>query len=177
MIEAIGLRGMETTDPSSADANRDSGSEAPTLRERLLARLERVTLVPGELRIAFRSGEDGEVPSLLLVPFKPSRGRARRVIVDPAGSDDAAPMTGAQRARLMQGIANGRRWLDELVRGTMADTTAIAAREGCSERHVRMVLNLAFLPPNIVRAAVEGTLPAGHGVVSLSDPPLVWTAA
>ena len=83
VIEAIGLRGMETTDPSSADANRDSGSEAPTLRERLLARLERVTLVPGELRIAFRSGEDGEVPSLLLVPFKPSRGRARRVIVDP----------------------------------------------------------------------------------------------
>ena len=177
VIEAVGAGEGEALYLASPDANRDSDSEAPTLRQRLLARVERVTLVPGELRIAFRPGEDGEVPPKLAVPFTPSRGRVRRAIVDPTGSNTAGVMTGAQRARLMQGIANGRRWLDELVGGTMADSAAIAAREGCSERHVRMVLNLAFLPPSIVRAAVEGTLSAGHGIVSLSDPPLIWTGA
>ena len=177
VIEAVGAGEGEALHLASPDANRDSDSEAPTLRQRLLARVERVTLVPGELRIAFRPGEDGEVPPKLAVPFTPSRGRVRRAIVDPTGSNTAAVMTGAQRARLMQGIANGRRWLEELVGGTMADSAAIAAREGCSERHVRMVLNLAFLPPSIVRAAVEGRLPAGHGIVSLSDPPLIWTVA
>ena len=134
-----------------------------------------MTLLPGELRIALKPGEDGDVPPPVAVPFAPTRRRVRRAIVcaDPAG--DYAPMTGAQRARLVQGIANGRRWLDELVRGTMADAGAIAAREGCSERHVRMMLNLGFLPPAVVKAAVEGMLPAGRGIVSLSEPPLVWT--
>ena len=83
-------------------------------------------------------------------------------------------MSGAQRARLVLGIANGRRWLDELATGAVPDTDAIAVREGCSERHVRMVLNLAFLSPSLVRAAVAGTLPSGCGVVSLSEAPIMW---
>lgn len=40
-----------------------------------------------------------------------------------------------------------------------------------------MVLHLALLPPELVRAAVAETVPAGRGLVRLSDPPLVWTSA
>ncbi len=82
-----------------------------------------------------------------------------------------------QRARLLQGIANGRRWLDELIRGTMPGTDTIAARESCSERHVRTMLNLAFLSPKIVKAAVDGSLPVGCGLVSLSETSMLWTPA
>ena len=174
VIDAVGLGRAETA-ARMVEGNGDAIGEAPVLRQRLLKRVERVTLLPGELQVTFRPGEDGEMPLPLSVPFAPARGRVRRAIIGPDPTDDDAPMPSSQRARLVQGIANGRRWLDELKRGTMADAGAIALREGCSERHVRMVLNLAFLPPAIVRAAVEGTLPAGRGITSLSELPPVWT--
>lgn len=59
----------------------------------------------------------------------------------------------------------------------MPDLRAVADREGCSERHVRMVLNLAFLAPAVVKAAVGGTLPGGWGVVRRSEAPLLWARA
>ena len=62
-----------------------------------------------------------------------------------------------------------RRWLDELIAGTVADLTAIAAREQKTERSVRMTLSLAFLDPAIIKAAVEGKLPRGYGVSRLAD--------
>ncbi len=85
------------------------------------------------------------------------------------------PIRSETRARLVQGIAKARAWVDELVTGKVADTHAIARREGCSERSVRMTLNLAFLSPEIVRAAVEGTLPHGVGLCSLAELPAPWS--
>ena len=63
--------------------------------------------------------------------------------------------------------AMGRRWLSGKVEGI----EAIAAREGFSERSTRMGLSLAFLAPDIVQAAVEGTLPRGLGVSRLNESP------
>lgn len=53
-------------------------------------------------------------------------------------------------------------------------TDQIAEREGVSERSVRMTLNLAFLAPELVKAAVDGTMPAGAGLSALSDLPPLW---
>ena len=39
----------------------------------------------------------------------------------------------------------GRRWLDEIVTGTVIDSEQIAAREKCSVRQVNMTISLAFL--------------------------------
>ncbi|CAH1654906.1 hypothetical protein CHELA1G11_10859 [Hyphomicrobiales bacterium] len=66
--------------------------------------------------------------------------------------------------------------VDELTTGSVTDTRQIARREGCSERSVRMTLNLAFLSPDIMRAAVEGRLPHGVGTTSLADTPPCWRA-
>ena len=38
-----------------------------------------------------------------------------------------------------------------------------------------MTLSLAFLAPEIVTGAVEGTLPRGIGVSNLAAMPLTWT--
>src|SRR3712207_7123692 len=43
--------------------------------------------------------------------------------------------------------SKARQWLDELLSGQVKDTHEIAVRESCSERSVRMTLNLAFLSP------------------------------
>ena len=37
-----------------------------------------------------------------------------------------------------------------------------------------MMINLAFLSPEIVKAAVEGKLPRGSGISRLSEAPMNW---
>jgi hypothetical protein len=42
-------------------------------------------------------------------------------------------------------------------------------------RQVNMTISLAFLAPDLVRAAVEGRLPRGIGVERLRDAPAEWS--
>jgi hypothetical protein len=84
-----------------------------------------------------------------------SRSRRHRVLVRPTRIE--------RRARLVNAIARGRRWLDEIVSGSVTDVQQIAARQKCSVRQVNMTISLAFLAPDLVRAAVEGRLPRGLG--------------
>ena len=51
----------------------------------------------------------------------------------------------------------------------------IAARESKSERSIRMTLSLAFLAPDLVKAAIEGRLPRGFGLSRLIDLPIAWS--
>jgi hypothetical protein len=66
------------------------------------------------------------------------------------------------------------RWLDEIVSGSVTDVQQIATRQKCSVRQVNMTISLAFLAPDLVRAAVEGRLPRGIGVERLRDAPSEW---
>jgi site-specific DNA recombinase len=84
------------------------------------------------------------------------------------------PMRAETRATLVRAIALGRRWLNELVAGSIANPAAIASRELCSLRHVERTISLAFLAPDLVKAAIEGRLPRGVGVSRLIDPPSEW---
>ena len=61
-----------------------------------------------------------------------------------------------------------------MMSGAIADADAIAAREAISERSVRSILSLAFLAPDIVEAAVDGTLPRGFSLSRLTDLPPMW---
>jgi hypothetical protein len=51
----------------------------------------------------------------------------------------------------------------------------LCSREKCSARQVNLAISLAFLAPNLVKAAVEGRLPRGIGVERLRDPPTEWS--
>jgi site-specific DNA recombinase len=75
---------------------------------------------------------------------------------------------------LVSAIAQGRRWLDEIVSGSVTDIQQTAARQKCSVRQVNMTISLAFLATGLVRAAVEGRLPRGIGVERLRDAPAEW---
>ena len=86
-----------------------------------------------------------------------------------------APTRIERRARLVNAIARGRRWLDEIVSGSVTDVQQIAARQKCSVRQVNMTISLAFLAPDLVKAAVEGRLPRGIGVERLRDAPAEWS--
>ena len=73
------------------------------------------------------------------------------------------------QVRLVIGIAKARMWLDALLRGGTTTIKSLAQQEGRSARSMRMLLPLAFLAPDIVRAAIAGTLPRGVGLTDLSE--------
>ena len=112
---------------------------------------------------------------VLRVPWKKPPSKRRREIIVPqsAAPQDARPIRAETRATLVASIARGRRWLDEIVAGSVS-VDQIAAREQCSIRQVNMTISLAFLAPRLVQAAVEGRLPRGIGVTRLRDAPAEW---
>ena len=114
---------------------------------------------------------------MLKVAWRKSPSRRRREILLPASEppQDARPMRSENRALLITSIARGRRWLNELVTEAYTNTESIATRERFSVRKVNMTISLAFLAPDLVKAAIEGRLPHGLGVVRLADLPAEWS--
>jgi site-specific DNA recombinase len=114
---------------------------------------------------------------VLRVPWKKTPMKRRRDIIVPASVSphDRRPIRAETRATLVASIARGRRWLAEIVAGTATSVEQIAARDKCSIRQVNMTISLAFLAPDLVKAAVEGRLPRGIGVTRLRDAPAEWS--
>jgi DNA invertase Pin-like site-specific DNA recombinase len=113
----------------------------------------------------------------LTIPWqKPPSKRSRQILVPHnASRSDVRPEQFERRARLVSAIARGRRWLDDVVAGRVTTVAQLCAREKCSVRQVNMTISLAFLAPNLVKAAVEGRLPRGIGIERLRDPPTEWS--
>lgn len=76
---------------------------------------------------------------------------------------------------LVSSIAKGRLWLGELVANPTITIERIAERERCSFRKVNQTISLAFLAPDLVKAAIEGRLPYGMSVRRLRDLPAEWS--
>ena len=163
----------------------DLSPDVPEHKEEFRASITSITLHPGEIVIVLGGREQTDdsgdssfaTTKTIRVPWTPP-GRPRRDIIlshDPTAPTGGRPIRADTRSRLIKGTALGRRWLDEIVRGACPDTTALARREGKSERSVRMTLSLAFLSPEIVKAAIEGKLPRHVGLTELSDPALSWS--
>jgi site-specific DNA recombinase len=144
--------------------------------------IARIDVHEDHLAIRLKSA-DGEETSdstddqLLLIRWQKPPSRQSRQILLPRGSarNEVRPTRIERRARLVSAISRGRRWLDEIVSGSVTDVQQIATRQKCSVRQVNMTISLAFLAPDLVRAAVEGRLPRGIGVERLRDTPAEWS--
>jgi site-specific DNA recombinase len=119
------------------------------------------------------SANDGS----LSIPWqKPPSKRSRQILLPHnASRSGVRPEQFERRARLVSAIARGRRWLDDVVSGRVITVAELCAREKCSIRQVNMTISLAFLAPNLVKAAVEGRLPRGIGIERLRDLPNEWS--
>ena len=142
----------------------------------------RVELRPEQLLIELidQKGDDSELapsPQVLNVPWHKTLSKKRREILvpDTIQPKDARPIRSETRATLIASIARGRRWLNELSTDPTVKAESIAKRERCSVRQVNMTISLAFLAPNLVKAAIEGRLPRGIGVTRLRDAPAEWS--
>ena len=116
-----------------------------------------------------------DTPDLVIPWHKPPSTKSRQILLPPGTSRNAVrPERAERRVRLVAAIARGRRWLDEILSGSVLSIEDIAAREQCSIRQVNMTISLAFLAPDLVKAAVEGRLPRGYGIERLRDGPAEW---
>ena len=112
----------------------------------------------------------------LSIPWqKPVSKRFRKILL-PHGTprQHVRPERAERRVRLVSAIARGRRWLDEIIAGSITDAAQLARREQCTERQINLTLSLAFLAPQLVKAAVEGRLPRGINIERLRDPDPNW---
>ena len=159
-----------------------SGGTQVVDRKVLQDSIARIDVHEDHLAIRLKSA-DGEETSdstddhLLSIPWQKPPSRRSRQILLPHGipRNEVRPTRIERRARLVSAIARGRRWLDEIVSGSVTDVQQIATRQKCSVRQVNMTISLAFLAPDLVRAAVEGRLPRGIGVERLRDAPAEWS--
>ena len=112
----------------------------------------------------------------LSIPWqKPPSKRSREILLPHnASRSKVRPQQFERRAGLVSAIARGRRWLDDVVSGRVTTVAQLCTREKCSVRQVNMTISLAFLAPNLIKAAVEGRLPRGIGIERLRDPPTEW---
>jgi site-specific DNA recombinase len=139
--------------------------------------IDRVVIGRATIRIQLSDLAEGtDSARILALPWtRPSPYRKREII---QGANDAKtyarPMPANARAILIEALRDAHRWLDELLSDPRLTFESIASREGKSERSIRMTLSLAFLAPEIVKAAVEGRLPRGFGLKRLVDLPMAW---
>jgi DNA invertase Pin-like site-specific DNA recombinase len=146
----------------------------------ILEQVARIDVCKDRLAIRFKSKDADEASDssdghTISIPWqKPPSRKSRQILVPHGIANEVRPTRIERRARLVSAIARGRRWLDEIVSGSITDVQQIAARQKCSVRQVNMTISLAFLAPDLVRAAVEGRLPRGIGVERLRDAPAEW---
>ena len=164
------------------------GEQLPDNDRELLERhLERVTLTPNHLELRLRrsiepaqahdpanNSAQRPIASVTTIPWSsPVPAAVKGIIRVPAHN---TPMAPSRRDALLTAIAKARHWADELAHGHVGSYAVLARREGKVERHIRLLLPLAFLSPRIVSGLLDGTAPAGLTVTALARP-LPWSWA
>jgi hypothetical protein len=145
-------------------------------RSTLARLLSRVEVQRNQLVISLRPTNDTTQPAVFSIPWqKPPSKRARKLLLPHGASRDSLrPERAERRARLVSAIARGRSWLDEIISGSITSTEQLASRKRCTVRQVNLTLSLAFLAPQLVKAAVGGRLPRGINIERLRDPDPNW---
>jgi hypothetical protein len=136
----------------------------------------RIEVQRTQLVISLKPTDQSTESVTLSVPWQKPPSRRFRKILMPHGAlrEHVRPDRAERRLRLISAIASGRRWLDEVMAGSITDPGQLAKREQCTERQINLTLSLAFLAPQLVKAAVEGRLPRGINIERLRDPDPNW---
>jgi site-specific DNA recombinase len=134
------------------------------------------TTIQVQLSEAVDGAEADMGPKSLTLPWIPPSPYRKREIIQGAsgGKIGARPMRANARAILLDALGDAHRWLDELLSDPRQTLESLCSREGRTDRSIRMTLSLAFLAPDIVKAAVDGRLPRGFGLKRLVDLPIAW---
>ncbi len=168
-------RASETAGATGAGPIADDPFARRSISVRTL--VERVNVQSGAIEIELlEDAADCSQAKTIVVPWAKPQTRVQREVVLPATGqcEDRRAMSSDTRSRLLSAIAVARRWIEDLGAGRVESIDALAAREGRSARSVTVLLSLAFLAPDLVKAIVDNRMPRGVGLTTLMDLPCVW---
>ena len=168
--------------PAPSPSRMPSMSSPPSRDQQKIAEIhaaiERVTVHASEIVIVLDDACVNEVEvRTLTLPFAPTPTRRKRQIVlrTEASDEPSRAMRANARSHFKVAMGDARRWLDELTADPGQTIEAIAARAHRSPRSFRMTLSLAFLSPELVKAALEGRLPRGLNAGRMTELPMLWS--
>jgi hypothetical protein len=126
-------------------------------RDTLLNFLRRIAVSEAALVIELKlealvPGAPADAIHQLNVPVGFRRLAGETTIVLPGASSQQGDADPA----LVKSIARGFAWFEDLAAGRADTVTAIAEREGVTDRYVSQLVELAFLSPDIVEASLSG---------------------
>ena len=163
-IEAAVLRALKSLGKPNQRPRTRSAPSIASDRQVVERHLDKVIVCTGKVEIVLRADNDSPLDPIVVGWSPPPTIRRREIIVpDGASMDQTRPIRWEARAKLIEGIAKARMWLDELVAGRTLSTAEIAKRERCSERSVRMTITLAFLKPSCCQSSDRWIIAEGHG--------------
>ena len=73
------------------------------------------------------------------------------------------------RDAILAAVAKARSWIDAIASGRVQSFAEIAEHEGKVERHIRLLTPLAFIPPRILAAIIDGPGPREATVTRLAQ--------
>jgi DNA invertase Pin-like site-specific DNA recombinase len=146
-------------------------AEHPTSDHDLIeGRVEKIVVKPTVIEVRLldtkneSSGDPG--PLTLALPWAAQSFSAVKGILhapEPLPSPNPALRNG-----LLTAIAKARGWVDDLLADRVASFAEIAAREGKTERYIRLLASLAFISPRVIAALIDGTARADLTVAGLA---------
>jgi DNA invertase Pin-like site-specific DNA recombinase len=140
--------------------------------ERVTLSASRIEIILGEL--AINEGRD----RVLTIPWTPRSSHRQRVIIHAIDQSDDQPrrrMRNRARQVFIDAMRDAHCWLNELFTNPTTSVGSLSIRVGRSERSIRMTLSLAFLAPELAKAATDARLPRGFGIKRLIDLPMLWS--
>ncbi|MBX3521642.1 MAG: recombinase family protein [Xanthobacteraceae bacterium] len=143
-----------------------SPEEASVTPEFLKGIVERIELREDELQITLLDKSKGK-GGVLSIPWRKKPQAAQKGVLH-------APMTSDRRVSsetrdaLLSAIARARKWIADINSGAVQSLDEIAEQEGNVERHIRLLLPLAFTPPALIDAILEGRAPHDLTVTGLA---------
>ena len=168
---------------------KESGSDELDQHE-YLARLKRVVITPAGIKLHIADSEwlpsskpDCEssrsqvnpdlAPTIMSVPWEPTKFIAVKGIV-PNPAENPPTLKPEAIEAILTAVAKARKWMYDLTNEKIS-IAEIARREGKIERHIRLLLPLAFLPPSFLKTIVNGAGPARLSVTHLAKSvPYSW---
>ena len=176
MLKALAGAGHGTL-TVEADVTGTPTANANYQRARQTDVVERVDIRPSEIEVRLTAGDAAiNRPEAIIVPWSKRRTRVQRDVIAPAKGQwvDPRAKSSDTRSRLLSAIAVSRGWLEDVVTGRIENIDALAARKGRSARSVSMMISLAFLAPDLVKAIVDHRMPWGIGLAQLTTLPIEW---
>jgi site-specific DNA recombinase len=102
-----------------------------------------------------RPGDDGLSEVVLMVECRRRCGRTR--LVSPGDASQDAMGDPDEKNEIVEALARGFTWQEELESGVIANVSELARREGFDEGYVRRMLNLALCPSYLATRIAHGT--------------------